>query len=97
MRTAWFGTTDLLEQSTMNGTPDFLTAARRLALRPAEAAKALGISARTLWGLTAPRGPIPCLRIGHGKRQTVLYPVAELQAWLSRQAEAEKGGDDDAR
>ena len=68
-----------------------------LALRPREAAKALGISARTLWGLTAPRGPIPCLRIGHGKRQTVLYPVADLQVWLSRQAEAEKGGDDDAR
>jgi len=68
-----------------------------LALRPREAAKALGISARTLWGLTAPRGPIPCLRIGHGKRRTVLYPVADLQAWLSRQAEAEKGGDHDAR
>ena len=68
-----------------------------LALRPREAAKALGISARTLWGLTAPRGPIPCLRIGHGKRQTVLYPVAHLQAWLSRQAEAVRGGDDDAR
>jgi hypothetical protein len=68
-----------------------------LALRPREAAKALGISARTLWGLTAPRGPIPCLRIGHGKRRTVLYPVADLQAWLSRQAEAENGGDHDAR
>ena len=64
-----------------------------LALRPREAAKALGISARTLWGLTAPRGPIPCLRIGHGKRQTVLHPVADLQAWLSRQAEAAKGGE----
>jgi hypothetical protein len=68
-----------------------------LSLRPREAARALGISPRTLWGLTAPRGPIPCLRIGHGSRQTVLYPVAELQSWLSRQAEAEKGGDDDAR
>lgn len=64
-----------------------------LALRPREAAKALGISPRTLWGLTSPRGPIPCLRLGHGKRQTVLYPVAELQTWLSQQA---KGGDDDA-
>lgn len=68
-----------------------------LALRPRDAAKALGISARTLWSLTAPRGPIPCLRIGHGKRQTVLYPVADLQAWLTREAEATKGGDDDAR
>ena len=66
-----------------------------LALRPREAAKALGISARTLWGLTAPRGPIPCLRIGHGKRQTVLYPVADLQDWLTRQAKATKGGNDD--
>jgi hypothetical protein len=68
-----------------------------LALRPREAAKALGISARTLWGLTAPRGPIPCLRIGNGKRQTVLYPVADLQAWLSRHAEAAKGCDNDSR
>ncbi len=65
-----------------------------LALRPREAAKALGVSPRTLWSLTAPRGPIPCVRIGHGKRQTVLYPVAELQTWLSRQAEAVKEGED---
>jgi hypothetical protein len=63
-----------------------------LALRPREAAKALGISARTLWGLTAPRGPIPCARIGTGKRQTVLYPVAELQAWLAQQSVSAKGG-----
>ena len=67
-----------------------------LSLRPREAAKALGISTRTLWGLTAPRGPIPCLRIGHGKRQIVLYPVAALQAWLGRQAEAVKGSGDEA-
>ncbi|HEY2760763.1 MAG TPA: helix-turn-helix domain-containing protein [Pirellulales bacterium] len=62
-----------------------------LALRPRDAAKALGISARTLWGLSAPRGPIPCLRVGCGKRQTVLYPVADMQAWLTRQAESAKG------
>jgi hypothetical protein len=65
----------------------------RLSLRPREAAKALGISARTLWGLTAPRGPIPCVRVGSGKRQTVLYPTATLQAWLTREAEPAKGGD----
>lgn len=68
-----------------------------LALRPREAAKALGVSVRTLWGLTAPRGPIPCVRVGVGARKTVLYPVADLRAWLSRQAEAAKGGGDDAR
>jgi len=65
-----------------------------LALRPREAAKALGISPRLLWQLTHD-GVIPCVRVGSGKRQSVLYPVAELQAWLSQQAEAEKGGDDD--
>lgn len=60
--------------------------AEPLALRPREAAKALGISLRTLWGLSAPRGPIPCIRVGNGKRKTVLYPVSDLRAWLSRQA-----------
>jgi hypothetical protein len=68
-----------------------------LALRPRDAAKALGISARTLWGLTSPRGPIPCLRIGTGTRRTVLYPTAELEAWLSRQAQAEREASDDTR
>lgn len=63
-----------------------------LALRPREAAQALGISPRTLWGLTAPRGPIPCVRVGSGKRQSVLYPVADLQAWLAQRATAETGG-----
>lgn len=62
-----------------------------LSLRPRDAAKALGLSERTLWGQTSPRGPIPCLRIGRGKRQMVLYPIAELQTWLRRQDETEKG------
>jgi excisionase family DNA binding protein len=62
-----------------------------LALRPREAAKALSMSARHLWQLTKD-GHIPCVRVGSGTRKTVLYPVAELQAWLSRQAQA-KGGE----
>lgn len=65
----------------------------KLSLRPREAAQAIGISERTLWGLSAPRGPIPCIRIGHGKRRSVLYSVAGIQAWLSQQADAQKGGD----
>ncbi len=56
-----------------------------LALRPREAAKVLGISERLLWQLTHD-GHIPCVRIGTGKRRAVLYPVTELQAWLTRQA-----------
>jgi excisionase family DNA binding protein len=63
-----------------------------LALRPRDAAKALGISPRLLWQLTKD-GRIPCVRVGSGTRKTVLYPVAELQAWLARQTQAAKGGE----
>jgi len=62
-----------------------------LALRPREAAKALGISPRLLWQLTHD-GHIPCVRVGNGKRRTVLYPTAELQAWLTQQAQMGTGG-----
>lgn len=55
-----------------------------LALRPKDAAKALGLSARTLWSLTAPRGPIPCIRTGPQKSAAVLYAVADLQDWLTQ-------------
>lgn len=61
-----------------------------LALRPREAAKALGISARHLWQLTKD-GLIPCVRVGSGTRKTVLYPVAELQTWLARQSACTEG------
>ena len=56
-----------------------------LALRPREAAKALGISPRLLWQLTKD-GQIPCVRVGSGKRKSVLYPVDQLQACLTRLA-----------
>lgn len=63
-----------------------------LALRPREAAKALGISPRLLWQLTKD-GRIPCVRIGGLKRRTVLYPLADLQAWLSHKATTTTGGE----
>jgi len=59
-----------------------------LALRPREAAKALGIGERMLWSLTAPRGKIQSIRVG----SCVLYPVTGLQAWLDRQAQATSEG-----
>jgi hypothetical protein len=55
------------------------------ALRPRDAGNALRISPRLLWQLTHD-GQIPCVRVGKGKRRTILYPTAELQAWLSGQA-----------
>ncbi|RMF85050.1 MAG: DNA-binding protein [Planctomycetota bacterium] len=60
--------------------------APRLALRPKEAAKSLGIGERLLWSLTN-RGEIPHVKLG----KAVLYPIAELERWLSEQAQ-KKGG-----
>lgn len=53
----------------------------RLALRPREAAKALGVSKRTLWDWTK-RGLVPHVRI----ERLVRYPVADLHRWLRESA-----------
>jgi len=52
-----------------------------LAMRPREAAKALGISERLLWDWTN-RGEVPHIRIG----KAILYPVDVLRRWLDEQA-----------
>jgi len=67
-----------------------------LALRPRAAARVLGISPRTLWEWSR-AGIIPCVRVGTGRRKTILYSVSDLQAWLSTKAEAGKGGEHDPR
>jgi excisionase family DNA binding protein len=51
-----------------------------LAMRPKVAAKAIGVSERTLWSLTQ-RGEIPHARIGG----CVIYPSAAVLAWLEDQ------------
>lgn len=56
----------------------------RLALRPRDAARALGIGTRLLWSLTN-QGLIPHLRLG----RAVVYPVDQLRVWLEQKA---KGG-----
>src|SRR5262249_25098912 len=48
-----------------------------LLLRPHEAAEALAISERKLWGLTD-RGEIPCVRIDGAVR----YALGDLVAWI---------------
>ena len=53
-----------------------------LSMRTREAAKALGISERTLWDLTS-KGKIPYVRLS----KAILYPVDSLRDWLKRQAE----------
>lgn len=54
----------------------------RLALKPYEAAKSLGVSEKTLWSFTVPRGSLPCIRIG----SRVLYATHQLQQWLDSEA-----------
>jgi len=54
-----------------------------LALRPRQAAKALGVSERTLWTWTQ-QGSVPFVRLG----KTVLYPTDSLRRWLDEQAKA---------
>ena len=56
-----------------------------LALRPREAAKALGIGQRLLWTMTN-TGEVPSVKLG----RAVVYPIADLERWLS--AQASKGG-----
>lgn len=53
-----------------------------LALRPRDAARALGISERCLWSLTQ-RGEVPHVKIGG---RLVLYPRTALIDWLDRLA-----------
>ena len=64
------------------------SAVPRLALRPKEAAKALGIGERLLWSKTN-CGEIPHVRIG----RAVIYPMDLLRQYLARQA---KGGSDES-
>ncbi len=59
-------------------TPTTTTIPGPLALRPRDAAAALGISERLLWSLTARGDGPPVVRIG----RAVLYPVDGLRQWL---------------
>lgn len=52
----------------------------RLLLRPEEAAQALGLSPRTLWGLK----DLPRVQIG----RSVRYDVQDIRSWI----ESHKGG-----
>jgi len=66
--------------TTTTPTPEVATLAP-LALRPREAARALGIGVQLLWTRTN-LGEIPCVRIGRAVR----YPVTLLQKYLEEQA-----------
>jgi len=60
-----------------------------LAMRPREAAKALGISERLLWDWTN-KGVVPHVRLG----KVILYPVDSLREWLKEQAQTAGNSDE---
>ena len=60
------------------------TKSRLLLLTAAQAAEALAISPRKLWGMTA-SGEIPHVKLG----RCVRYPVDDLERWIDQQ---KKGG-----
>lgn len=63
--------------------------ADRFALRPVEAARALGITARTLRTWMRHEG-LPYFRLGGA----VLIPVPELQAWIAERVRSEHRADE---
>lgn len=60
----------------MERTPPKPEAPDRFLLTVRDAAKFLSISVKTLWKLTAPRGPLPSVHFG----RTVRYPIDDLKA-----------------
>jgi predicted DNA-binding transcriptional regulator AlpA len=64
----------------MNETPKLLTA--KLLLRADEACDAMSVCRKTLYSLTAPRGPIPVVKIG---KTGLRYSVAAINAWIEQQ------------
>jgi len=57
----------------------------RLALRPVEAAKALGVSPRALYSWVK-KGRIPHTRVG----KVILFSTDELRKWLTTQSRGDK-------
>ena len=58
-----------------------ITSEPRFLLSVVETARALNLSRKKLWEITAPRGDLPCIKIG----TRVLYSPADIMAWIERQ------------
>jgi len=59
----------------------------KLLLSAREAAETLGISERTLWGLTFPRGDLRSVRVGS---RGLRYSVKTLERWIEKREAAAK-------
>ena len=58
-----------------------------------QAAAFLAASERTVWGMTAPRGPLPCVRFG----RTLRYDRRDLVALVDRLKAEGNGGTTDGQ
>jgi len=58
----------------------------KLLVTSREAASLLSVSERTLWSITAPRGPIPAIRLG----KAVRYAVDDLLAWIEKASKSHR-------
>ena len=63
----------------------------KLLLTPREASEALSICEKSLWSLTAPRGPLTSVKLG----RSVRYSVETLREFIAQQ-QAESRSVDDA-
>jgi predicted DNA-binding transcriptional regulator AlpA len=70
--------------------PESSAGIEKLLLTPREAAAALSISERTLWAITAPRGPLPAVRPGGGR--SVRYSMTSLRRYIDDAEAAQMGG-----
>ena len=60
----------------------------RLLVGARAAAELLGISERTLWSISMPRGDLPVVRVGFGRKPRVLYSPTSLRAWIAAREQA---------
>ena len=54
---------------------------KKLLYSASETARQLGVSQRTLWSLTTPRGSLPCIRLG----SRCMYSRRQLESWIAEQ------------
>ena len=87
-----------LERTAATGQPAHATGGSatlldgKLLLTAKQAAEVLSISERTLYTLSAPRGPIPVVPIGGGRN--LRYPVDGLRAFIAKHALVGDAGPD---
>ena len=72
------------------GKNKYLQFAKPYMIPARDAARMLSVSERTLYAMTAPRGPIASVRIGRADsgNPRVLYSVETLRAWIAAQTDS---------